>query len=57
MLISAKYASLTNSEYNRLLRIKTDKQANEFQSQIQILSGWVTHRHDVIEFELSEIFF
>ena len=47
-IVSAKYASMSPTEYKRLMNCSTFQESNNLQSQTQILSAWYFRRSDIL---------
>ena len=52
-LVSTKYACMSENEYKRIMDVKSNRETERFQSQHQLLTGWLTFQKDVINFELT----
>jgi len=50
--IACKYGSLTNMEYNRLMKTNNHDQATMYQNQLQVVAAWRKPSKIVLDFEL-----
>lgn len=53
LIVAVKYASLSTTEYYRIMNCKEEKLVDHYQSQLQLISGWLYRKDTVIEFELN----
>jgi hypothetical protein len=51
--VSLKYACLSPTEVKRINREKNQVVSDDYQLQMQLLTGWLSQRCDVLQFELG----
>jgi hypothetical protein len=53
LIVAVKYASLTKTEYRRIMNCKDDKLIDVYQNQLQLISGWLYRDDLIIDFEIN----